>query len=331
MRDFTLLLILAYLFLAGCEPRETDKQTFSERDWRYFGQMFPETEPKIYSPGIISTERHERDFAMSPGGSDIFYSYVLPRFNRSVILSLHHDGAFWSDVKVASFSGAYNDLEPAFSPDGNRLFFVSKRPASNTAENNTWGIWYIEKTNTGWGEAIPVGVPVDSTGNEFYPSVSATGNLYFTAERENGLGGEDIFVAEYNGENYSAPLNLGAAINSRAAEFNAFIAPDESYLIFSSYGREDDLGGGDLYIAFREPDGSWGKARNMGPEINSDKLDYCPFVSPDNRFLFFTSERTVPDLEQNNKLNLSRLHQLEDRFNNGLGDIYWVQFNPEQW
>jgi hypothetical protein len=54
-------------------------------------------------------------------------------------------------------------------------------------------------------------------------------------------------------------------------------------------------------------------------------------VTPDNRFLFFTSERLMPDLEQNTKLNLTRLHQLEDGFANGLGDIYWVQFNPEQW
>lgn len=329
MRIFYLLIALFFLF--ACNPKEADKQSIPDRDWRYFGQEFPKNEPKIYSPGIISTERHERDFTMSTSGSDIFYSYVLPRFNRSVILSLHHDGAFWSDVKVASFSGVHNDLEPAFSPDGNRLFFISKRPRPTMNDDNSWNIWFLERTNEGWSDATPVGIPVDSAGNEFYPSLATSGNLYFTAERKEGLGGEDIYMAPYNGKTYDAPVNLGTGINSPEAEFNAFIAPDESYLIFSSYGREDDLGGGDLYIAFRNPDGTWGQAKNMGAGINSNKLDYCPFVTPDNRFLFFTSERLIPDLEQNTRFSLSRLHQLEDRFANGLGDVYWVQFIPEQW
>jgi len=118
--------------------------------------------------------------------------------------------------------------------------------------------------------------------------------------REEGFGKADIYRSRRVGGDYQTPENLGPVINSEHYEGDVYVAPDESYLIISIYGRDDDLGGGDLYVSFPNPDGSWLPPTNMGRDVNSDKRDFCPMVTPDGKFLFFSSKRL------------------------GAGDIFWV-------
>lgn len=67
------------------------------------------------------------------------------------------------------------------------------------------------------------------------------------------------------------------------------MAPDQSYIIFSSSGRRDGTGPvGDLYIGLRRADWTWEPARNLGPLVNTDRTEFCPVVSPDGRYLYFT-------------------------------------------
>ena len=65
------------------------------------------------------------------------------------------------------------------------------------------------------------------------------------------------------------------------------VAPDESYLIFSSRDRAG-YGSGDLFVSFRTADGGWTEPKNMGSTINTDELEFCPMVSPDGRWLSFS-------------------------------------------
>ena len=69
-------------------------------------------------------------------------------------------------------------------------------------------------------------------------------------------------------------------------------APDESYIIFTAYQREDGFGSGDLYMSIKDSDGIWAKAKNLGAEINSNKMDYCPYVDTKTNTLYFTSKRS---------------------------------------
>ncbi len=325
-------LVVAFfsMFLTGClDKSKKPKLRPTESEWRYFGQAFPGAQPEIFSPDIISTNRDERDFAMSPSGNEIFYTLVLPAKNLSVIVYLVHDGAFWSQPKAAEFSGQYSDLEPAFSPDGNKLFFASKRPLQNADTTNDWNIWFIERVATGWSDPIALNSMINTEGDEFYPSVAQNGNLYFTAKRDDSYGYEDLYLSEFTNNNYDSVKNLGDLINSSTYEFNAYIAPDESYLIFSSWGRDDGFGGGDLYISFRNKNGTWNKPRNLGANINSDQLDYCPVVSMDGKYLFFTSQKMKSLLQNNSKRSLATLLGLADGIENGLGNIYWVEFKNQ--
>ncbi len=326
--------VLLVIIIGACNNSENrgPVKGMQQRDWRYFGQEYPASQPVLFSPGIISTPKNERDFAISPSGNEIFYSRVMPGNNLSVIVHLKHDGAFWSQAEVASFSGMHSDLEPVFSPDGNTLFFVSKRPVSPDDTTDDWNIWFVEKAGRNWSAPKDVGIPVNTEGDEYYPSVASNGNLYFTASRKDSLfGGEDIYYSEFIDDKYQEPRNLGEAINSSLFEFNAFVSADEKFLIFSSFGREDGLGGGDLYVSLKDPDGNWLNAKNLGSVINSDKLDYCPFISYDNKYLFFTSQRTDPSTASHQKKNLNTINRLEDAIENGFGNIYWVEFDLKKY
>ena len=322
------LLIATFLILLNSctDEKKQPPAPKGDSDWKYFGLASPGKTPALFSPEIVSTRRNERDFTISPAGNVMFFSMVLPGNNLSAILYLRFDGFFWSEPKVTTFSGQYSDLEPAFSPDGNKLFFISKRPSGRDKNEDDYDIWYIENTDKGWSTPINVGAPVNTDRDEYYPSITSDGTLYFTSSREDSFGGEDIYYSRFENGQYMLPINIGEPVNSNLYEFNAFVAPDESYLIFSSIGRDDDLGEGDLYISHRNQDTTWTKPRNMGKPINSEKLDYCPFVSPDGKFLFFTSQRIDPALKVPNYKNLPRILQLADGIENGLGNIFWVEF-----
>lgn len=71
-------------------------------------------------------------------------------------------------------------------------------------------------------------------------------------------------------------------------EGDIYVSPDESYIIHVAAGRPDGLGDGDLYISFKGDDGEWGPGVNMGPTINTAGIDYCPMVTPDGKYFFFT-------------------------------------------
>jgi Tol biopolymer transport system component len=327
-----LLISIITLVSVSCNPsqKKVPPSTKGESDWQYFGLASPGNVPKVFSPEIISTFRNERDFAISPSGDVMFYSIVLPANNLSVIVYLAFDGFFWSEPECAAFSGIYSDLEPAYSPDGKKLFFVSKRPLSENAEKKDYDIWYINPEK-GWNKPVNVGLPVNTDGDEYYPSLASSGNLYFTAKYGDSFGLEDIYCSRFENGSYLQPLNLGEPINSSNYEFNAYISPDESYLIFSSWGREDDLGGGDMYISYQDGKNNWTKPKNMGRSINSDKLDYCPFVTHDGKYLFFTSQRENEEFNVKTHKKLSIILQMADGIENGLGNIYWVTFDKNAW
>jgi Tol biopolymer transport system component len=326
--------ILTILFiLSSCGRQQTADQSpvDATTDWRYFGQKLPDNNPRIFSPDIISTRRNERDITFAPAGNVIFYSLVMPANNLNVILYLSFDGFFWSKPEIASFSGIYNDLEPSYSPDGKKFFFISNRPLATGKGTKDYHIWFLEPEK-GWNNPVNVGLPVSSEEKgEYYPSVSSAGNLYFTANYEDSFGEDDIYYSRFINGKYQSPVNLGEVINSAGYDFNSFIAPDESYLIFSSFGREDEIGGGDLYIAYSGPGGSWSKPRNLGPMINSDRLDFCPYVTQDEKYLFFTSQRENSGFKSKQPRKLADLLELADGIENGLGNIYWVEFNKNAW
>ena len=123
---------------------------------------------------------------------------------------------------------------------------------------------------------------------------------------------------------YQEPENLGDSINTRFGEFEPWVAPDESYLIVSAQGRPDGLGGFDLYISFRR-NGVWQRLQHLPAPINSPHGDFNQSVSPDGRYLFFSSSRSTLDKIPAEPWNYRELQRRLTTVGNGLGDIYRVE------
>lgn len=310
------VLLAAIWLFSNCSQHKTEKPQRATQE--------NQDGISLFMAGKISTNLPERDLAISPDGRHIYFTLQSYKREKSVIMRMARSEGVWSEPETASFSGVHADLEPAFSPDGSRLYFVSNRPLIDSIPKKDYDIWYVDRTDGGWGPAKNLAAPVNTEKDEFYPSVVGDGSLYFTATYEDSKGTEDIYVSRFVDGQYQTPVSLDSAINSATYEFNAYVSPDEHFILFSSYGRSDDLGGGDLYMSVKKG-AAWQPAFNLGPLMNSKGLDYCPFVSPDGKTLYFTSNRKIEEAWEG-ATTYSGMNKILNGPQNGFDDIYQMDF-----
>jgi Tol biopolymer transport system component len=286
--------------------------------------------PRIFSKGVISTEKDEFGATFTPDGKICYFSLKSPSTINShiaVICFSEFRNDQWNEPEIAAFSGTYADFNPVISPDGNKLFFISNRPLPGKKRADT-NIWKVEKTSRGWTEPAPLSDLINTSGWELGCSVSSDGTLYFSTT---GISGNpDLYRSRFREGKYQAPESLGKEINTTAAETDPFIAPDQSYILFASSGRTDamsDSGASvsyprsDLYISYFK-NGQWTEAKNLGREINSNADESNPWVSHDGRTIYFTSERNFVTIPMKQKLDYASLENQLHGCSNGLGDIY---------
>ncbi|NNE36364.1 MAG: exo-alpha-sialidase [Rhodothermales bacterium] len=279
------------------------------------------TTPSLFHPGLITTGLNERDASMTPDGSEFYFSIWSGSFG-TIVMSRLLDGA-WSKPEIVPFSGKHNDLEPFVTPDGQHLYFASARPADPDSTSDDFNIWVADRVGDSWSDPRLVAEPVNSSGNEYYPSLTTDGTIYFTSERAGGVGGEDIWRVSPTASGFGTVEALGEGVNTERDEFNAYVAPDGSYLIFSSWGREDGFGGGDLYVSYADTAGGFGPAINLGSTVNSSSLDYSPYVTPDREQLIFSSRRSEVR-PRSTPWSYDELHAALSAPGNGAGDLYRV-------
>ena len=283
---------------------------------------------ELFLPQLFNGLPNVRDFSMSKNQDEFYFTIESYLKEYSFIAYSKKVNGEWEKPEVVSFSGQYKDLEPFLSPYGLQLFFASNRKNNNSGEiKKDMDIWYVTRSSLTdkWSEPINLGSNVNTTSDEFYPSVTEKGDLFFTAEYENSKGKEDIYVSRLVNGNYTTPVSLGTGVNSGKYEFNAFIAPDESFIIFTSYGRKDDLGKGDLYMSKKGNNNEWLPAIHL-TNVNSNKLDYCPFVDLKTNTLYFTSNPSSINKVLPKKMTLTEFQDYLNTTSNGLSRIYVSSF-----
>jgi Tol biopolymer transport system component len=287
----------------------------------------PTTGAELFGVGVFSTGQYELPPTFAPDGRTAYFTVSTPAYGRlHMIVETRLDGGRWSEPRIAPFSGRYGDADPMFSPDGSRLYFISRRPTTpGGTPRGDFDVWVVERRGDGWGE--PRHIPeASSPGAEHYVSAAADGTLYIAAVRPDSRGQGDVYRIPFENGRYGPPENLGPAVNSPDHhDTTPVVAPDQSYLIYSSWGRPGGSGsGGDLYVSFRRPDGTWAPARSLGPLVNSPRTEYCPILSPDGRWLYFASERGFADRPLPSPLATAEWTRLLASPGNGLGDTYRV-------
>jgi Tol biopolymer transport system component len=279
------------LFLTGC----TGKNNFPLLKGPYLGQKPPGITPEIFAPGIISRGYAEYQISFTQDGKELFL-WLGENRPYSVILSMKEDKSGWGSFHICSFSGKYVDMKCSLSPDGNRLLFSSNRPRQGNGEpEDNLDIWYVERSPEGWSQPRRFDSAVNTDSHDYYPTLSETGNLDFMSDRPGGTGEDDIYYSPLVNGKLTEAVNIGPAVNTILNEGDPYISPDESYLIFCSRDREGGFGNNDLYISFRNPDGSWTQAMNMEETINTAAEEVCPIVSHNGRYFFFQATEKRPD------------------------------------
>ena len=288
MRTVLSFALLIYV-LAGGASAQQGASEFPKLSGPYLGQEAPGVAPRVFAPGIVSTEAHEFSCSFTPDGSEFYFARRDPETKLPLIMVTKLVDGAWTRPEVVPFIENTQSFEPRVTADGKRLYFTFAKiiPGQQGPPMN---IFYVERQESGWGAAQNAG-PTFNPMKAMYISTTRDGTIY-TTDVSGGPGSESIAVAKPVEGKYEKLEKLGPPINVGARDMYPFIAPDESYLLFCSKRPAEGIESR-LFISFRKEDGSWDEPRGVPLPLEVG----LPLVSPDGKFLFFTAgERGKSDI-----------------------------------
>jgi WD40-like Beta Propeller Repeat len=274
---------------------------------------------ELIGEGTVSTDQDEFGAVPDKDWTTLYFNRSIPAHYHYVMYVSHFENGKWSVAETLPFSGEYRDSDPVLSVDGRTLYFVSDRPAEGL-EPNRFHAWSADRIATGWTNLHPLRGPVNEKGNTEFVSFAASGNLYFTSDRSGSS--FDVYRSRLVNGQYQPAESLGPAVNDGRYTIEAYVAPDESFILLGSFAL-DSLGNADLYITYNE-NGVWSKPVNFGPLINTKARDYSPRISPDGKYLLFSSERGFPVEPHDQSVSYEEFARRMHGTLNGLGNIYRV-------
>lgn len=249
----------------------------------YFGQPEPGARAVRFAAGLISQPgRYEFALSFSPSGDELLFTQQFPQ----QAVAVHHsrvEAGRWTEPARVELSGGAKaeEMEAFFSPDSRHIYFAPYDEGMDVR------IWSLDIGEQGWTNPRELGPPVVNA-PAFYPTTSLDGTVYYTNLKE-----RRIFRAQVTDGSVSGAEDAGIEFGG-----HAFISPDGSFVLLDAR-TPDSLGDSDIYVAFRQPDGTWESPRNLGSEVNSSYSETCPSLSADGRFLFFSrydEEREISDI-----------------------------------
>ena len=299
-KAYAILAVVGILSLQGCTTKNKQKKEnkVAAIENPYLGQKPPGMTPIPFAPGLVSTEIYEYASAFTPD----MKSFYFVRRGEENIKSTFYEYKYnetnktWDKSVIASpWIG-----RPVISPDGNTMHLGDR---------------YLKRTKTGWSERQKLEPPIVSNDSMYIMRLSeaVNGTYYFDTYKEGDLTFPLRYSRLINGK-YEEPKALPKSINTGTFLSHPYIAPDESYLLWDAE-KENGYGEADIYISFKQKDGTWGNGINLGNTINTGAWEASPSITPDGKYLFFS--RNVGS----------------DKFENV--DIFWVdaqiieQFRPK--
>ncbi|WP_038268767.1 PD40 domain-containing protein [Zhouia amylolytica] len=260
--SITLTALVMVGVLNSCKnSNENNPVTFENA---YFGQQSPGLSPEPFAPGIISTDNWEISGVFSPDLKEFYFIREVGETDEEKAMQFmvyQYKDHQWQESIISPRVG-----EPLISPNG-QIMHLGKK--------------YKERLENGdWSELKSLDTPFDSIPIMQLTS-SDKGTYVFDAMGE-GVLRYSCLVDGLREE----PKLFGKEINSGTANAHPFIAPDEPYILWDGR-RENGYGNADIYISFKQKDGSWGEAINLGDKINTSASENGARVTPDGKYLFF--------------------------------------------
>jgi len=208
------------------------------------------------------------------------------------------------EVKLENIGRPVNskffEYVPVISADESIMIFTYRGDKSTGglqneyAESDPKGKYYedvfqsVKLGGEDWSEPEKIGENINTHGHDASLALSANGQKLFVYKDTEGTSG-DLYVSELEGFTWSLPVRLDSNINTEYWEGNMSLSADENTLYFASE-KPGGFGGRDIYKSKRKGEDSWGEPINLGPKINTEFDDESPFIHPDGRTLFFSSQ-----------------------------------------
>lgn len=252
----------------------------------YLGQKPPGMTAEVFAPGLVSTSSFEHSrLEISRDGTALYWVVQPVRGTQRIWTTRRGADGNWSKPAALPVSNGAEALpflsSPTLAPDGKRLYFFCFDLAT---EEQT--LYAVDLENPRWNAPVSIPAWFPEAGGVWVYSFASNGNLYFDSDLR-------LFTMKCRGTFYDPPARLGNALIDDEEGFLPFVAPDESFILFSSTQRGSVGGSIDLYVAFRHADGGWGPPKNLGPSVNTRANERFPSISPDGKYLFFL--RNDPD------------------------------------
>ncbi len=256
---------------------------------------FAATAPTTSAVAGPWTLAHDASPAFSPDGNTVVFARGSGAARR-LFAAHRHDGV-WSAARHVAFSDRWMDLEPAMAPDGHYLVFISNRPAHGTGKplDGAWGgqawpgrggnLWRVDRVGDGWGTPVRLPDNVNASSTTFSPAVANDGSVYFM--RANPADGSfRLYVSRREHGRYQDAVALALGTGAGCSDFDPAVAPDQSFLVFSSDRPPAPANGNDLFIAFARP-GGWSTPVDLGLAGNEARLGadrtMLYYTAPDHR------------------------------------------------
>ena len=282
-KTFFVVMLLSLIFVFSTHAHQDD---FPVLKGPYLGQKPPGIIHELFSPGVISSDINEHSpAAFSPDGKEVYWAVTDGRM--MTIKYMKQENGRWEAPQIAPFAEGLECSSPVYSVDGRKLFFTTQDRSKN------WEItlWFVEKTSSGWSERKRVDSIVNTGDLGYQVSLAKDETLYFGSARGGGFGQEDIYRSRLVNGKYAPPENLGSSINSEFIEASVFVAPDESYLLFTRIKMENREPNINFFVSFRKKDGTWMQAVDISEKLDSKSSAFWIGVSPDGKYIFFVKRK----------------------------------------
>ena len=315
------------LFFISCNPKAQEIEAdFHILKGPYLGQTPPGIEAEMFAPGIASTGLHDdMGPAFSPDGKEVFFRIAGNPYG--IITTMKQVDGIWSKPDLAFWSGQYADGFVFFSHDGKKLYFGSKRPVNGTGEpEKRSNIWEVERSETGYGTPRKLDSMLGTDSEEYMAALSDKGSFYIN--RRVSIDGNitfDLYSCQLENGMFVNAQKIDLKIDSKYMSFGGIVDPEEKYMIVSIRNMEDSYGSDDLYVSFRQDNGTWGVPIHLGDNVNSASSDSWPRISRDGNYLFFVSWRKNAETYSEKTVTYDEILVKKKGPGYGWGaDIYWV-------
>ncbi len=271
---FTILIVIT--FLNGCNTQnKKEKVNEIETESLYLGQNPPGLTPEPFAPGVITKEGWQVSGVFTPDMQEFYFIRKNEETKEQVLVTYQYKDNKWQESDVSPRKGT-----PFISPNG-KTMHLGRRYRERT-EAGTWSD--LKKLDSAFQKIQIMRLTASSKGTYVFDEIGMP-------DGDGVIRYSELIEGQREG-----PKAFGKEINTGRMNAHPFIAPDESYLIWDGE-RDSGFGDSDLYISFRQQNGTWSEAINMGDKINTTGWEAVACVTPDGKYLFFNRNKNPDNYE----------------------------------